>query len=260
MKCLVNLETRFILSSVPLYLFDQACNLTSLHFFTLGKQAIEALPVKCDNVEKNCKWVGTVATLKEHLTKCPFSMVPCPNMCGCSRYNHKPNLFLRKDLNEHMQTKCPYKAFECKRCGHKSKAMYPDLDAYSYEGAKKIHDENCVKKRVTCPNLGCSKTMQRQNIKRHFESCGYTMLPCKYAKLGCDTKLKKQEITKHEEDDKLHLSIALDSVVKMQDKMEKLESDVKKALCTIETMEESFEDRVEEKIEELGGCSCHCSF
>ena len=36
----------------------------------IGKREIKAIPVKCNNVEMGCTWVGTVGTLEEHVATC----------------------------------------------------------------------------------------------------------------------------------------------------------------------------------------------
>ena len=47
----------------------------------LGHRDIQAVGVRCNNVERGCGWEGTVGTLEDHVTKCDFTMVPCPNGC-----------------------------------------------------------------------------------------------------------------------------------------------------------------------------------
>ena len=40
-----------------------------------GKRVIQALGVKCRNVDQACKWVGTVGTLEAHVATCEFALV-----------------------------------------------------------------------------------------------------------------------------------------------------------------------------------------
>ena len=49
----------------------------TLRLHSIGKRAIQNLPVKCENVDKKCDWVGTVGTLEEHAAECKFGLVPC---------------------------------------------------------------------------------------------------------------------------------------------------------------------------------------
>jgi hypothetical protein len=54
--------------------------------------------------------------------------------------------------------------------------------------------------------------MERQQVTQHLSKCPHTLIPCKYHHIGCDTKLKRGGITAHEQDDKLHLHMALDAI------------------------------------------------
>ena len=53
----------------------------------LSHRDIQAIDVWCNNVERGCDWEGTVGTLKDHVTKCDFTLVPCPNGCEESGLN-----------------------------------------------------------------------------------------------------------------------------------------------------------------------------
>ena len=56
-------------------------------------------------------------------------------------------------------------------------------------------------------------------IKDHVEDdCEYTEVSCKYANIGCEVKLKRKDMRAHEEDDKIHLHLALDAVAELKDK------------------------------------------
>ena len=46
----------------------------------VGKREVKALRVKCDNVERGCKWEGTVDTLEEHVATCRFTQCKQNNM------------------------------------------------------------------------------------------------------------------------------------------------------------------------------------
>lgn len=50
--------------------------------FLLGHREIQALGVRCNSVEIGCGREGTAGTLKDHVTKCGFTMVACPNGCA----------------------------------------------------------------------------------------------------------------------------------------------------------------------------------
>ena len=76
----------------------------------------------------------------------------------------------------------------------------------AYAHITRVHDKKCLKKIHYCPNFWCIDTMQRQHINKHVTTeCEYTVIPCKFKRLGCERKLKRKDMAAHEEDDKLHL-------------------------------------------------------
>ena len=164
--------------------------------------------MKCDNVERGCEWEGTVGTLEEHMAVCQFTPVPCPKQCK------NTILLLRKDLDHHINNECPNRDCECEYCGKKG----------TYANITQIHYVVCDKKIVPCPNEGCTETMKHHMIKDHVEDdCEYTEVSCKYVNIGCVIKLKREDMRAHEEDDKIHLHLALGAVVELKDKNSRLE-------------------------------------
>ena len=160
--------------------------------------------MKCDNVERGCEWEGTVGTLEEHIAVCQFTPVPCPKQC------EDTILLLRKDLDHHINNECPNRDCECEYCGEKG----------TYANITQIHYAVCDEKIVSCPNEGCTETMKRHKIEDHVEDdCEYTEMSCKYANIGCEVKLKRKDMRAHEEDDKIHLHLALGAVVELKDKL-----------------------------------------
>ena len=65
---------------------------------------------------------------------------------------------------------------------------------------------------MKCPNDGCGETMERCDVKDHVTKCPHTLMSCKYENIGCDTKLNREYMAAHEQDDKLHLHMALETV------------------------------------------------
>ena len=177
-----------------------------------GKREIKALGVKCSNVERGCEWVGTVGTLEEHVATCGFTLVPCPTQC---KDNNEAKHFLRKDLYRHLKNDCPNRHYECKskKCGEKG--------TYAY--ITEVHDKTCKMKIVPCPNAGCHIKIQRQQVGEHASKCLHTVIPCKYKGIGCDTELKREDMAAHEQDDKLHLHMALETVTSLQDTVTSLQ-------------------------------------
>lgn len=171
-----------------------------------GQRNIKELPVRCDNVERGCDSVVTTGTLDGHVTKCEYTLVPCPN--GCNARDEDLQLMMRKDLDDHLQTKCPSRCYECKHCGEKG--TYTSITDWHYKICKKY-------KIVPCPNPCCSLIAEHKEIIRHVETaCMYTVVPCKYESIGCGIKMTRKDIKTHEKDqDEVHLHFALDKLTEL---------------------------------------------
>ena len=161
--------------------------------------------MKCNDNVNSCTWVGTVSTLEEHVATCEFTLLPCPKECKDD--SDKVKQLMRKDLNDHLQTDCPYRDCTCKDCGK--------------EGTHKSmlnHDTECEKKEISCPEDGCSETITREDIPLHVTTdCPYAVISCKYARIGCEMELKRKDMAAHEQDDTVHLHMALDTINSLRD-------------------------------------------
>ena len=161
--------------------------------------------MKCSNANRGCEWVGTVGTLEEHVATCGFALVPCPKQCKDD--NNEVKCFTRKEVDEHLKNDCLNREYECQsKCGEKG--------TYAY--ITEVHDKTCKMKILPCPNDGCDTEIQRQQVIEHVSKCPHTVIPCKYKGIGCDTELKREDMAAHEQDDKLHLHMALEAVISLQ--------------------------------------------
>ena len=78
-------------------------------------------------------------------------------------------------------------------------------------------------KLLPCPNE-CDVALLRRDIAKHIKNeCEYTVIPCKFQNIGCYIEMKREKMATYENDDKLHLDMALNAVVKLQDANTKLE-------------------------------------
>ena len=143
---------------------------------------------------------------------CKFTLLPCPKECKDD--SDKVKQFVRKDLDKHLEEDCPNRDYSCDHCGEKG----------TYASIANIHDQKCRKKPVPCPN-GCGSIMERQHVSKHVTTeCELTVIACKYKRLGCGRASKRKDMAAHEEDDKLHLRMAMDTTVKLKNKTLKLEN------------------------------------
>ena len=155
-------------------------------------------------VERGCGWEGTVGTLEDHVTKCDFTMTPCPD--GCKDANEVIIKYFRKELEEHVSSECPGREYQCQDCGLKDK----------YRVITGLHEDECEKKMVSCVNKDCDSVLERGCVQEHVQlSCNYTEVSCEYASLGCGEKRIRLEMKAHEKDHKHHLSLATNKITEL---------------------------------------------
>ena len=203
---------------------------------------IRALSVKCDKLGRGCDWLGTVGGLEDHLTKCGSSPVPCPNKCKVDHLQ-----LLRKSLKDHLETKCPNRAYSCEHCGLRGK----------YASIVGEHDGECEKKLIPCTNK-CGLTMERGDMKKHIQTvCTFTEVPCKYHGIGCKVRKMRMWMDQHEEDDKAHLHMSLEMISKLDskltlslEKIAKLDSILSSQMEKTAELDSSFSSQME-KTEKL---------
>ena len=173
-----------------------------------------------------------------HTSTCDFALVSCPKECKGSdgRVKH----LVKEAVSKHLKKDCPNRDYKCRRCGEKD----------SYANITKLHDKACKMKVLPCPNADCSKAVQRRNVKRHLDTCKHTEIPCKYRRLGCRAKMKRDAIAAHEvNEDKLHLHLALDAVVNFDETVWRVEYATDRLHDFVERIEDTL-DRFQERLSE----------
>ncbi len=170
----------------------------------VGEREIKELGVRCSSRERGCPWTGTIGTLDTHLATCEYLLVTCPNKCEDDKDGGQAQL-MRKDLEEHVQSRCLKRPFECSHCGEKG----------TYAGITVEHYKVCDKKMVACPNQGsgCLLSMERGKTKRHVSVCEFIKVSCAYESLGCGVRMMRKDVEKHKREAReKHLDLALDTV------------------------------------------------
>ncbi len=122
----------------------------------VGEREIKELGVRCTSRVRGCPWTGTIGTLDTHLATCGYLLVTCPNKCEDDKNGGQTQL-MRKDLEEHVKSRCLERPFECPHCGEK----------VTYASITVEHDKVCEKKMVACPNKesGCQSSVERGRTK-----------------------------------------------------------------------------------------------
>ncbi len=85
-----------------------------------------------------------------------------------------------------------------------------------YAHITEVHDKECDLKIISCPNDECTEAIQPKDMHEHVESCQYTVIPCKYEIVGCGVKMKRRDLPAHEDDNKLHLRMAMDATIQLK--------------------------------------------
>ena len=139
------------------------------------------------------------------MATCGFTLVPCPKQCKDD--SDEVKCFMRIHIGKHLRRQCPHRDYACQsKCGEKG--------TYAY--ITDVHDKTCKMKILPCPNAGCATRIKRQEVSEHVSKCPHTVIPCKYKGIGCDAELKREDMAAHEQDDKLHLHMALETVNTLQ--------------------------------------------
>ena len=193
-------------------------NITEGHEKICEKKTI-ACPNKrrgcSQNTEKGCQWTGTIGTLDDHIASCQFALVPCPNKCREDK-GAGELLLIKKDLDRHLNMKCPKRAYDCFYCGEEG----------TFASITEDHEKLCKKKIIACPNKrsGCSLSMKQEKIKEHVSSnCKFAEVACVYESLGCGVRMLRKDIVEHQEnDDKVHLHLMLKSLSLLKEQHEVL--------------------------------------
>ena len=75
----------------------------------------------------------------------------------------------------------------------------------------------CYNAERNCDWVGTVDTLDA-----HVATCQFALVPCKYNELGCATELRRCDMTAHEEDDKLHLHMAIDTISELKKEKAKI--------------------------------------
>ena len=172
----------------------------------------------------------TRSELHEHLLACPNREYKCPQCEQTGKYSYI--------INDHSQV-CPNRQHICPQCEETGIYSYivnihrqvcpnrehkcphcEERGIYSY--VTRVHDTVCRKKPIKCENLECSREVQRQGMKKHLGACQYTPVPCKFARLGCSETPKRMLVQTHENDDTLHLHMAINTITRLMEEKERV--------------------------------------
>ncbi len=185
---------------------------------------MKSLLVHCPT---SCEWNGELRSLEDHIQKvCENTLVPCPN--GCNNGLTKTR---RSNIDYHLLHKCPNRPLSCTKC---QKEM-------EFRNVKSHELNECPNRQYTCPHcneagvyeerttthlevcpkvkVGCSKCFGhffRSSESVHPFVCPNEPVRCTYYSIGCGEKPLRKDLTNHEENAQLHLSLATKEVLRLK--------------------------------------------
>ena len=140
---------------------------------------IDNLQVFC-TMEPKCPWTGTLMRLEDHLTKCVFVDVTCPNTsAGC----HKQ--MAKYELTHHIERECSYREVGCNNCG--ALVVISQMEHHN--------DILCPKMLIVCQNGNCKERFARMDLALHEQVCKEVMLECDI--MDCGEKVKRGNMKAH---------------------------------------------------------------
>ena len=181
-----------------------------------------------------CQWRGVYSDLVSHYHECDLASIPCPNKC--LENNAVIKRICRKTLNEHLKSHCANREYACPQCSemmmfreyaaHEKAcrlAKCPYCNKVINISEQTTHDDTCLKKIVECPNKhkGCTVMMQRRSVRKHLlDICPYAEVACKYARIGCNKRMPRCDISTHESEDiAYHFPLAYKRLMELDDRV-----------------------------------------
>jgi TNF receptor-associated factor 4 len=171
---------------------------------------IKSLRVFCKNTK--CYWKGNLGDINNHLQECLYQLILC-HSCNASLH--------RRNLNEHLRSKCPKRQINCEHCNQMG----------TFEYITNRHRLLCA---VKCTNEGCNEMMPPQQLSSHKElSCAKETISCQFNTIGCEKLIKREHKMLHNVEWKdQHMLLAVREI----DNLKKSKRSLK---CKIEDLEEA---------------------
>ena len=69
---------------------------------------------------------------------------------------------------------------------------------------------------MRCSNPKCDWVGTVSTLQDHVAKCEFVPVTCKFRELGCKEKLTRSDKAAHEEDDKLHLHMAIETITQLK--------------------------------------------
>ena len=166
---------------------------------------IKALQVYCVNEKNGCTWTGEVKHAKRHVdVDCQFVDMSCPSGCGMT--------LKRQCIDSHLAKDCPCHCQYCDFTGHKMEIAIR-------------HKKRCSQYPLPCPNNCELGVVPTARMADHKKVCPLEIVPCEYSEMGCNVRLPRRDIEKHNTTETAHhLKLMNQAFVKMNKDLIKAKS------------------------------------
>ena len=183
----------------------RAENFNHIKYLPLERK-IKDLKVYCPNRYKRCVVRVRLGDIENHMQKCDYATVSCPNSCG--------EQLLRKELQLHLGEVCNRRNVRCQYCGQEGiffKITSPGL-----------HLKKCLKYPLPCDN-GCGKVkIKREDMKQHRSACPLEPVKCPYQEVGCPETITRKDLESHVANStQQHLSQLMSAHMKLKKEFER---------------------------------------
>lgn len=156
--------------------------------------------------------------MEDHTSKCGYRKIVCPNMC--STPSGEQVSIMQRDVKTHLESECVRRLNDCPHCKERGEHNVITADS---------HLLVCPQLKINCTNEGCRDMVKRVDMPRHKLECPHEKVKCKYEPVGCKVSLKRREMEKHENTDATHLLLAMEAVLKQQERVKCLEGQLARA-------------------------------
>ena len=192
---------------------------------TNAERKIKSLRVCCRNKNNGCTWTGLLRDMENtHIPECTNEMVECKlytngssihimSFIGLSvqQCNQKVQRHL---LEQHMFRECEWRVVSCEYCRKEG--------THHYITGNHVQECRCVP--LLCPHDECEFKVQRSSMWQHQRDCPKGIIKCQYSHLGCNTRIKREDIETHNQETMgKHLELTAKTLEKALDRIKKLE-------------------------------------
>ena len=133
---------------------------------------------------------------------------------------------MRNDLEQHLNSECPLRPYQCEHCGLKD--TYQGITGTNYRPGytRDRHYDECPGYPLACPNLGCGVDgIKRKDMADHRSKCPQEPVECPFSEAGCKIKVCRHQLDNHlESNQQKHLLFMMEAYKQMKDKLKETEA------------------------------------